>query len=86
MVNLAIYVGLDYHQDSIRVCVLNAEERVLVNRDCANDPLAVWDLVAQFGYPAACALEACCGAADFAERQYKQSIRLYRKALKLLTS
>jgi transposase len=68
-----IYVGLDYHQDSIRVCALNADGRVLVNRDCANDPVAVWDLVAQFGYPEACVLEACCGTADFAEKLHELS-------------
>lgn len=67
MASVLVHVGLDYHQDSIRVCVLSEEGRQLVNRDCANSWSAVFDLVAQYGYPKACAIESCCGAADFAE-------------------
>jgi transposase len=67
MVMLLVNVGLDYHLDSIRVCVLSEDGRELVNRNCANSWSAVADLVAQYGYPKACAVESCCGAADFAE-------------------
>lgn len=76
---LRVYVGLDYHSDSIRVCVLDQEGELLVNRDVENDPGAVRDLVAQYGYPIGVAIEACCGAADFAcelHRQTEWSVRL----------
>jgi transposase len=67
MSSVWVSVGLDYHQGSIRVCVLSEDGEQLANRNCANEWTAVFDLVAQYGYPRACAIEACCGAADFAE-------------------
>ena len=32
MSNVPVFVGLDYHQDSIQVCVLNQKGDVLLNR------------------------------------------------------
>lgn len=61
-------VGFDYHDDSIQVCVMNDQGRVLVNRGVCNDVEAVIDVVSIYGSQAVCAVEACCGAADFAER------------------
>jgi transposase len=71
MVSVSLAVGLDYHQDSIRVCVLNAEGEELVNCNCPNSVDFVYEKIAQFGAPKAVAIEACCGAADFAERLQK---------------
>lgn len=62
-----VYVGLDYHSKSIQVCVMDAQQRLLLNRKCPNSVSAVARLVDPFGPPAAAAVEACCGAADFAE-------------------
>jgi transposase len=68
MENIPLFVGLDYHQDSIQVCAVDAAGRVRLNRACANDAAAV---VAAVGGPGAsvraAAVEACTGAADFAE-------------------
>lgn len=62
-----VFVGLDYHEATIRVCVMTAEGDVLVNRNVDNDPGAVRDLVRNCGgLVRGAALEACCGAADFA--------------------
>ena len=62
-----VYVGLDYHSETIRVCVMDVEGETLVNRSVANDPAAVVDLVrANGGLVRAVSIEACCGAADFA--------------------
>ena len=62
-----VYVGLDYHSDSIRVCVMDQQGETLVNRSVANDPGAVRDLVrCQGGLVVAASIEACCGAAEFA--------------------
>lgn len=62
-----VYVGLDYHSETIRVCVMDVEGETLVNRSVANDPAAVVDLVrVNGGLVRAVAIEACCGAADFA--------------------
>jgi transposase len=70
---------LDYHQDSIRVCVLASDGRVLLNRSCPNDVEAVAERILELGTPQACAIEACCGAADFAEQlqeHYGWDVRL----------
>lgn len=68
MSNLFSYVGLDYHDDTIRVCVLSEEGNLLINRDVPNCPAAVDGLVRSYGIPKAVAIEACCGASDFATK------------------
>jgi len=75
-----VYVGLDYHSDSIRVCVMDREGKTLVNRSVANHPSAVEDLVKMYGgLVKTVAIEACCGAADFATalaEQTKWTVRM----------
>lgn len=66
MSKITLCVGLDYHDDSIRVCVMDDDGNTLVNRSVPNSEGEVIDLVSQFGSYAVCAVEACCGAADFA--------------------
>lgn len=62
-----VCVGLDYHDETIRVCVMDDDGGVLCNRNVANDPRAVHELVQRLGgLVRGVALEACCGAADFA--------------------
>jgi transposase len=62
-----VFVGLDYHQAFIQVCVMDASGRVLSNHRCANTWQAVWECVARYGEYVHAAIEACCGAADLAE-------------------
>ena len=64
---LPVYVGLDYHQDSVQVCVLNREGDALGNRPLANDADAIERFIRRHGSPERIAVEACCGAADLAE-------------------
>lgn len=68
MRNVPVFVGLDYHQDSIQVCVVDERGKVLLNRAAGNDPLAVARLVEPLGAVARVGIEACCGAADLGER------------------
>lgn len=89
MSSLIVHVGLDYHEETIRVCVLADDGLVLVNRNVANEVSAVQDLVSRFGHPHALAIEACCGAANFAaelNRRTDWNVRLahagYVNALK----
>ena len=64
---VSLYVGLDYHEASIRVCVMDDQENVLVNKNTSNSVLKVRELIRSFdGVVSAVAIEACCGAADFA--------------------
>jgi transposase len=63
---IAVCVGFDYHDDSIRICVMSQSGKTLLNRSVANSVEAVIHAVSRFARTAVCAVEACCGAADFA--------------------
>jgi transposase len=67
MSKVTVYVGLDYHKDSIQVCVMDQAGNVLANRSCANDAKALDLLVAFFGDHVRGAIEACSGAAELAD-------------------
>jgi len=65
-----VFVGLDYHMESVQVCVLAKNGKMLINRSCRNDWRAVVTVVrdrlgSQVGVQAA--IESCCGAADLAD-------------------
>ncbi len=64
---VAIFVGLDYHQDSVQVCVLDSHGKQLSNRSVGNHASVVARLVSQHGRPKRVAIEACCGAANLAD-------------------
>jgi transposase len=68
MSNIPVFVGLDYHQDSVQVCVVDEQGRTLSNRSVANDAAAIERVATRPGAPRRIAIEACCGAADLAER------------------
>jgi transposase len=59
---------LDYHQDAVQVCVIDRDGRRLFNRSVANDLKAIEQAATRHGRPERMAIEACCGAADLAER------------------
>lgn len=61
-----VFVGLDYHQAFVQVCVMDAVGRVLSNHRCANTWQAVRDCVPR-GSSVQAAIEACCGSADLAD-------------------
>lgn len=67
MSSVPVFVGIDYHQDSVQVCVLDASGRRLSNRSVANDVAVVAEAALRYGRPTRVAIEACCGAADLAE-------------------
>jgi transposase len=71
MTIVSVFVGLDYHSSSIRVCVLQEDGIELLNRNVANNVGAVVEAV-QNVLPAilvqGVALEACTGSAEFAAR------------------
>ena len=62
-----MYVGLDYHQDSVQVCAMNQAGQILANRPCANDWQAIGRVIGPHRGLVRAALEACSGAADLAE-------------------
>lgn len=71
MTIVPVFVGLDYHSETIRVCVMTREGEVLLNRSVANSLGAVIEAV-KGDRPEAIvegvAVEACTGSAEFASR------------------
>lgn len=63
-----IYVGLDYHSKTVQAAILNGRGDVLANRSLANDVDAVAAFCGRHGRVRGVAIEACCGAADFAHK------------------
>ena len=39
--SIPVTVGLDYHQDAVQVCVLDASGRTLLNRELPNEPATI---------------------------------------------
>lgn len=68
MSSVPVYVGVDYHQDSVQVCVLDGAGKRLTNRSVENDATVVARVATRHGQPVRLAIEACCGAADMAEQ------------------
>jgi transposase len=61
-----LFVGLDYHQDFVQVCVLEEDGKIVRNSRVQND----WRKIAAAvpaGAAVQSALEACCGAANLAD-------------------
>lgn len=67
MDNVSVFVGLDYHQNSIQVCVMDQSGNILANQKCGNRWAEIHKIVDRFGHSAQVAIESCCGAADLAE-------------------
>lgn len=73
MRKVTCFVGLDYHQDSVQVCVMDRQGRQLLNRACSNDWQAIAKTVEPLGRIKGAAIEACCGAADLGEELKSQA-------------
>lgn len=67
-----VFAGLDYHQDSVQVCVLDQDGKKLVNRSVSNQTQQIYRTLTQFGVPMRIGIEACCGAANLAEQLVTQ--------------
>src|SRR3972149_2766833 len=67
MSSVAVFVGLDYHQAFVQVCVMNSVGTVLVNRRCDNITSAIVHCVRPYAERVVAAIEACCGAAALAD-------------------
>lgn len=67
MSKVTVYVGLDYHKDSIQVCAMDPSGAILANRSLPNLTEAVVGFVAGLGDDVRAAVEACSGAASLAD-------------------
>lgn len=67
-----LFVGLDYHQDFVQVCVLDEAGKIVKNVRVDNN----WRKIAAVvpaGVAVQAALEACCGAANLADELVEQA-------------
>lgn len=67
MESVPVFVGLDYHSASVQVCVVDQAGRVLVNCKRGSSVLDVLRVIEPLGRVERVAIEACSGAADFAD-------------------
>jgi transposase len=67
MSSVTVFVGLDYHQAFVQVCVMDAKGSVLSNRRCDNSARLIVNSVKAYGERVVAAIEACCGAAALAD-------------------
>lgn len=68
MKSITVFVGLDYHQDSVQVCVLDGAGKLLRNASYENDALTIATVVENYGQVVHAAIESCTGAADLADK------------------
>lgn len=67
MNKVPVFVGLDYHQAGIQLCVVDDSGTVLANRRVGNDWRQVAAAAGRWGRVERAAIESCAGAADLAE-------------------
>lgn len=67
MLSVPVFVGLDYHQDSVQVCVMDKTGSVLQNASYENDADVIATVVERHGTSIHAAIESCTGAADLAD-------------------
>ena len=67
MKRIPVFVGLDYHQDSVQVCVEGRDGSVLANRRCGNNVAEIVKVAQGYGEVVSAAIESCTGAASLAD-------------------
>ena len=65
--SVPVFVGLDYSQHAVQVCILDPAGKVLCNARCPDEADRIYQLARRFGTVRGAALEACTGAADLAQ-------------------
>jgi transposase len=67
MASLALFVGLDYSESGVQVCLLDGHGNQVGNRLCDNEWREIADFAARHGVVVQAAIESCSGAANLAE-------------------
>lgn len=68
MAIVTVFVGLDYHQTGVQVCVIDKAGKVLANRMCRDEWWTIRKFVLRYGDRVHAAIEACNGAANLADQ------------------
>ena len=71
--DMPVFVGLDYHQHSVQVSVVDGAGKMILNRGCANEWEKIVGLAQGLGRVQRVAIEACCGAADLASELRREA-------------
>ena len=66
-------VGIDYHKDSLQVCVMNPDGQVKANRRVNNEVKAVIRAVGSFREDVTVCAEACNGSASFLDELHTET-------------
>ena len=61
------YVGVDYHDARLQICIVSSEGKILANRSCRNDIGDCIKLIRQYGEVQRVCAEACSGSVEFLE-------------------
>jgi transposase len=64
----SVFVGLDYHMNSVQLCVLDQHGTVVCNQRVDNDWGTIARVAGRHGPVMRAAIESCAGAADLAEQ------------------
>jgi len=67
MTSVTVFAGIDYHDETVQLCLLNGSGEQLTNRDCDNDWRVLAEVARHYGKRVQAAIESCSGAADLAE-------------------
>jgi len=73
MASIEVFVGLDYHQETVQVCVMTKTGRILKNQACPNDWRKIRQVVGPRRRNVSAAIEACCGAANLAQEMAEKA-------------
>lgn len=73
MSSVSVFVGLDYHNATVQVCVMDRSGKVLRNQSCPNHWERIAAVVGRAGARVFAAIEACTGAANLAEELVRQA-------------
>jgi len=74
MANSKIFVGLDYHKDSVQVCAMDDKGKVILNKRARNNWYAIAELIPDSDvFDVHAALEASTGASDLADELVLQA-------------
>jgi transposase len=73
MSTVPVFVGLDYSDAAVRVCVMDQSGQELANRNCANRWEALANCVAPFGEHVRAGIECGTGAVDLAEEMSQRA-------------
>jgi transposase len=71
-----VYVGLDYHDSVVQVCVMDPRGTMLANRPCGNIASEIVRVVRTHGSDVQVAIEACCGSAALADELLAAGMRV----------